>query len=177
MADVRAPEGVVRDTPHRDHLSAACELTSEREPSLDLCPGRWPVRPLVARVSRDDVPEQHAVADPEPTEHGMDDRGCRLGESAPGHLALGGEWDAGDTRAAVPGRLCDQDHPCVRTGVEVRGKPFAQERRPVALIVEVERRADARRREAVDEVALGPCGDQATGNAPPRESFPGTVTR
>src|SRR6185437_8971688 len=93
-----------------------------------------------------DVPQQHLVLDPELGEDAVDDRRARLGRPLPRELALGGEGEAADTRAAIARSLADQDDGRVAPGLEVGGEPFLAQTRAVVL---VERLADPGRGESV----------------------------
>src|SRR5262249_43942650 len=61
-----------------------------------------------------------------------------------------GERDPGHARAAIAGRLGDEQDRRAGALVEVALEPLAEERRPLAPAVEVERRADLGRREPRD---------------------------
>jgi len=107
--------------------------------------------PGTVRVRGHHVPEQDVRLERELREHAVDDRGRRLARPGAGELALGGERQPADTRAAITGRLADEQ---VRRGVpprQVIAQPLAAELRIGVL---VERRADAGARELVDERAL-----------------------
>ena len=82
----------------------------------------------------------------------MDDRRRRLGGAGAGQLALRGERDAGDTRAAVAGRLADEQQRCFLPRFEVREQPLAAHGRALAVTIEVERRADPRAPQPFDEL-------------------------
>ena len=84
---------------------------------VDLGAGRLPVRLRRARMRRDEVPEQDVVLEPELRERPLHDRRGRLRRPAAGQLALGGERNPRDARAAVAGRLADEQDP--------RPAPFA----------------------------------------------------
>ena len=75
----------------------------------------------------DDVPEQHAVREPELGEHAVDDRGRRLGGPSARQLPLGREGDAGDAGAAVPRSLADEHERRVAAGIEIRLQPLAEQ--------------------------------------------------
>ena len=80
----------------------------------------------------------------------MDHRGRRLGRAGAGELALGREGETADARAAVAGRLADEQVRRLRPLRQVVPQPLAAELRAAVL---VEGRADARPRELVDQVA------------------------
>src|SRR6188508_1468490 len=69
-----------------------------------------------------------------------------------GELALRGERDPGDTRTAVAGCLADEQQPCFLPGFEVREEPLAAHGRAVTVTIEVERRADPRAPQPLDEL-------------------------
>ena len=99
----RAERGL-RDPAHRDDSATRGEELEERTGRLDLV-GPWAtVGGRLAgpvRVRGDDVPEQHVLLEAELVEHAVDDRRRRLRGPASRQLALGGERDAADPRAAV----------------------------------------------------------------------------
>jgi hypothetical protein len=66
-----------------------------------------------------DVPEQHRLHQPELGEHAVNDGRGRLCRAGAGQLPLGGEGDAGNAGAAVPGCLTDEENRSVRTRFEV----------------------------------------------------------
>src|SRR5439155_23939101 len=104
------------------------------------CPGmRW-----------DDVPAERVEL--ELRERALDDRRRRLGRPASGQLALGRERDPGDARAAIAGGLAHEQDACSAVLPEIALEPLPPEIRAIAVAVEVERAADARRREAIDEL-------------------------
>src|SRR5205823_11852234 len=107
---------------------------------LDLAARRRAVRALVARVRRDDVPEENLVLEVELGEHAVDDRRRRLGRPRPRELPLRGERNPRDTRAAIAGRFADEQDSRACALVEIALEPSAQERRALAVAVEVVRR-------------------------------------
>ena len=102
------------------------------------------------RVRRHDVPEQDVLLARELAQHPVDDRGRRLGRPGAGDLALGGERQAADARAAPAGRLADEQERRVPARVEVGAQARAPERRAGVLVVRV---ADRGRRQRLDQVA------------------------
>jgi hypothetical protein len=92
-----------------------------------------------------DVPEEHRVAEAELGEHPVDDGRRRLAGRLSRELPLGGERNAGDTRAAISRRLADEQQRCVGMGVEVAVEPLGE---PLVAIL-VERVADPAARETV----------------------------
>jgi hypothetical protein len=100
-------------------------------------------------VRRDDVPAEGI--EPELREHTLDDRGGGLSGSAAGELPFRREGDAGDTRAAVPGRLANEEDLCVGAGFEVVDQARATNIRAGSFAVEVERRPDPSRSETRHE--------------------------
>jgi hypothetical protein len=104
------------------------------------------------RMRRHHVPEQDVGRELELRERAVDDRRRRLGRPRAGELALGREREPADTRAAVAGRLADEQVPGSRPPLQVAPQPLAA---GLGVGVLVERRADARPRELVDELALG----------------------
>ena len=55
-------------------------------------------------------------------EHALDDRRRRLGRAPAGQLPLGGERDPRDPRAAVAGRLADEQERRLRPRLEIGGR-------------------------------------------------------
>ena len=125
------------------------ELGEERPRRGDLCARRRTIRGLRSRMGRDEVPEQDVVLGAELVEDAVDDRRGRLGRAAAGQLPLGRERDPGHPRAAIAGRLADEQNGRVPPRVEVRAEPLTPQRRVGVLVV---RRADPRPRELRDEV-------------------------
>ena len=74
-----------------------------------------------------------SLGEPELGEHAVDDGRGRLGRALARELPLRGERDAGDARAAVAGRLGDEQDRRRRALVEVRREPSAQQRRTRAV--------------------------------------------
>jgi hypothetical protein len=95
-------------------------------------------------MSRDDVPEQDVLFDPELVEDAVDDRRGRLGRPGAGELALGGEGDAADPGTAISRGLADEDDRGVPFPIEVLLEAFPPQARTAVLI---ERVADPRARE------------------------------
>ena len=77
-------------------------------------------------MGRHDVPEQHLLVELELGEDAVDDRRRRLGRPGAGELTLGGERDAGDSRAAVAGGLADEHERRIALRVEVGGRAGAR---------------------------------------------------
>jgi hypothetical protein len=154
MPHVRGPEDGVSEPPDGDRPAAGGEVFQEahRLPYFGL---RGPtVRqrlPETVRVRRHDVPEQDVVLELELLERAVDDRRRRFGRPGTGELALGRERQPADARAAVAGRLADEE--VARAGVprQVVLQPLAAELRIGVL---VERLADAGSGQLVDELAL-----------------------
>src|SRR4029077_18638457 len=91
---------------------------------LDLGAGRTPVRGRRAGMRRHDVPEEDALLEPELFEDAVHDRRARLRGAAAGGLALGGERDPGEARAAVAARLADEHQRRVGAVAEVGEQPL-----------------------------------------------------
>src|SRR6266566_6703169 len=144
MANVRCVERGGGETADGDRDPSAGQLVEERSGRLDLGPRRTPVEGLAAGMRRDDVPEQHVVLDAELRKHAVNDRRGRLGRAVPRELALGGEGNPADPRAAIAGCLADEHDPCVPMSAEVPAKAFLEQLRAGVLVV---RLADLRRRE------------------------------
>jgi hypothetical protein len=102
-------------------------------------------------MGRHDVPEQHVVDEPEPRERPVHDGRTRLRGPRPAELTFRGERDPADPRAAVAGRLADEDDRRCGARAEIRAQPLPPQRGARVLVV---RRADARRGEAIDEVVV-----------------------
>ena len=120
MADVRRVERRLRDAADGEHAAAARELSGERQPGLDLraasaCGSTVAVPGCVGTTFH----RSTASLEAELVEHAVDDRRRRLAGRLSRELPLGGERDAGDARAAVAGRLADEQQRRVGAGVEV----------------------------------------------------------
>ena len=98
------------------------QLVEERPGRAYLRARRPPVRRSRAWMRRHDVPQQHVVLDSELAEHAVHDRRARLRRARAGQLALRGEGDAADARAAIPGRLADEDDRRSRVLLEIRAR-------------------------------------------------------
>lgn len=146
MADIRSTQNGVREAADGDHATAVRDPIDEEQSRADLRVSRAAVRVRPARpvrVRRDNVPEQHLLLDPELGEHAVDDRRRRLGRAAAGQLALGGEGDARDPRAAVARRLADEQQRRLLSRAEIREQALAPQIRGGAVTIEVEGRAYA----------------------------------
>src|SRR5215471_4240553 len=149
MPHIPRSESLGRDASDRDRAAPSGDVGEKGCARLDLASGRSAVRGLGPGVRRHDVPEQHLVLDAELGEDAMDDRCGRLGRAGAGQLALGREGDPADPRAAVAGRLADEDDLCAGSCLEVRAETAAEKRRRRVLVVRI---ADHRGGEPVDEV-------------------------
>src|SRR5262245_24012712 len=111
MTDPGDAERVLGDTADRNDLTPRGEELEERARRLDLV-GPWPAIGLglapPVRVRRHDVPEEHVLIETELVEHTVNDRRGCLGRALPRQLALRGERDSADPRAAIAGRLADE---------------------------------------------------------------------
>src|SRR4051795_6654924 len=116
------------------------QFGEERIAGGDLDPGRPPVRALRPRMRGDDVPAEGVQI--ESGERPLDDLRARLGRPLARELPLRGERDAGDSGAAVAGRLADKDQRRARVRFEVLAKAAPAQFRAVTRAVEIERRAD-----------------------------------
>ena len=143
MPDVGSAERRLGDAADGENAAAARELAGERQAGLDLPACRRPVRHRAAGMRRHDVPEDHGVGELEVGEHLVDDGRGRLAGRLPGELPLGGEGNAGDTRAAISRRLADEQQRRVGMGVEVAIEALGE---PLVAVL-VERVADLRPRE------------------------------
>jgi hypothetical protein len=154
MPHIPAAEDRVSQASDGDRPAAGGDLHEEAHRlSYFVLRGRA-VRARVAwkvRMRRHHVPEQDIGVELELRERSVDDRRRRLGRAGAGELALRGERDPADARAAVAGRFADEQVPRVRPPRQVVPQPLAAELRVGVL---VERRADAGARELVDESAL-----------------------
>ena len=83
--------------------------------------------------------------------YAVHDRGTRLCRTASGELALRGEGNAGDPRAAIAGSLSDQQDRGIGVCIEIVDEPPTSQLRAFALAIEVERPPDAGRGETLDE--------------------------
>ena len=137
------------DSAHGDDAATRGEELEERAGRLDLVGPRSAVGRRLAepvRVRRHDVPEQHVLLEAELVEHAVDDRRRRLRGPASRQLALGGERDAADPRAAVAGRLSDEQELGFRAPLEVVGEPLPELCRDAAYWLYVEPICAAARR-------------------------------
>src|SRR4051812_21273305 len=165
VADVLATESCLRDAPDGDHAAAGGEPLDVREPAVDLRPRRRPIGRCRARMRRHDVPEQHVLGKTEVGQHALHDRRRRLGRPCAGEQALGGERDPRETRAAVAGRLADEQHARLPPRLEVLRQPRAEETGSGSVSIEVERLADVGAGEVGDERSDAPIA------APSRETM------
>lgn len=94
-------------------------------------------------MRRHDVPEEHGVGELEFGEHAVDDGRGRLAGRLPGELALRGERNARDARAAISRRLPDEQQRRVGMPVEVAIEALGE---PLVAVL-VEGVADSRPRE------------------------------
>ena len=111
VTHVRVAENRVREAADGDDRAASRELVEERPRVLDLDARGTAVAVRAireVRVRRHDVPAERLLLESELCERAADDRGGRLGGAAAGELPFRGERDPGDARAAVAGRLADQ---------------------------------------------------------------------
>src|SRR6188472_3983629 len=152
VADVGRTQSLLRDAADGEHTATPSELARKREAGANLVSPRRPVERRGAGVSRDDVPQQNALLELQLREDALDDRRRGLGGAGAGELALRGERDPGDTRTAVAGCLADEQQPCFLPGFEVREEPLAAHGRAVTVTIEVERRADPRAPQPLDEL-------------------------
>jgi len=103
------------------------------------------------RMRRHDVPKQHVVVEAELCEDAMDDRRRRLRRAAAAELALRREGQPAHARAAIAGRLADEQIRRAAPPPQVRDQPLPAEPRRRVL---VERLADSRTGERLDEIPL-----------------------
>jgi len=134
MPDVRRVEDCFCDAADGEHATAARELARERQAGFDFGALWCAVRRCRAGMSRHDVPEENGVLKLELFERAVDDRRGRLAGRRAADLAFGRERDPRDARAAVAGRLADEQDRSVGAFVEVAiealGEPL------VAVLVE-----------------------------------------
>jgi hypothetical protein len=140
MTHVRRAENVGCEPPNRDNAASARELVEERTRGAHLSARGQPVRRRRPGMRRHDVPEQDVLLDPELAQDTVHDRRSCLGRSAAGELALRGERHAADPRAAVAGRLADEQQLYVLALREMLVKPLAAQLGAIVLVV---RRSDA----------------------------------
>ena len=148
MAHVLAAERGVRDTTDRDDAAPTRELGEERSACFHLRASGPAVVRLGSGMRRHDVPEEDVVLELQVGERLADDRGRRLRRPGAGELALGREGDPADARAAVAGRLADEDEGRVPPALEVVREAATPE---LGAGVLVEGRADLRAGQAADE--------------------------
>src|SRR3954454_2299717 len=165
MPDALGAERRVRDPADGDDTAPRRQPIDEMKPRRHLRARRRMVRPLRPRVRRHDVPEQHVVADAELREDAVDDRRARLGRAGARQLALRGEREPRDARAAVPGRLADEQQARLPPRFEVRRQPPSEDTGAGSLAVEVEGAADLGAPELGDERSDAPIA------APSRETM------
>jgi acylphosphatase len=145
VPDVAAAENRLGEAADREDLSAAGERGQERAGLGDLSASRRTVRGRPARavrVSRDDVPEEDVILEPELAEDAVHDGGGRLGRTRAGELAFRRQRDAAHTGSAVAGCLGDEEERGVDALLQVGGEPLAQKRSARPVTVEVECRPD-----------------------------------
>jgi CheY-like chemotaxis protein len=148
VADVRRAGRGSRDPADRDHLTGDSEGVEEEQAGLDLAPARRAVRPLRTGMGRNDVPEQDDLYESVGGENAVDDRRGRFRRPGAAQLSFRGEGDSGHARPAIPGGFADEQDARFGVGAEVVDQaPPAQ--RGVGVLVE--RRADRRARETIDE--------------------------
>jgi hypothetical protein len=140
MTHVRRTKNVGCEPPNRDNAASARELVEERTRGAHLSARGQPVRRRRPGMRRHDVPEQDVLLDPELAQDTVHDRRSCLGRSAAGELALRGERHAADPRAAVAGRLADEQQLYVLALREMLVKPLAAQLGAIVLVV---RRSDA----------------------------------
>src|SRR4051812_24792155 len=148
VTQVRSAERGLRAAADGNYAAASGQLAGERKARLDLGAAGSPVRGRAARMGGDDVPEQHALLELQLRQHAMDDGRARLRGAAAGELALGGERDPGDARAAGACRLADKQDRRLGTRLEVGTEPLPPRGCPVPVTIQVERGADRGAREA-----------------------------
>ena len=146
MPDIRSSGGASREPADGDQAAALRELLEEGPRGEDLEPGRTPVRRLRPRVGGHDVPAQGVQL--EFGEDPLHDRGRRLRRSAAAELTLRGEGQTGDPGTAIAGGLTHEKERSAGMIFQIGPKPAAPGLRARSVTVEVERRADARGREA-----------------------------
>ena len=146
MPDIRSSGGASREPADGDQAAALRELLEEGPRGEDLEPGRTPVRRLRPRVGGHDVPAQGVQL--ELGEDPLHDRGRRLRRPAAAELTLRGEGQTGDPGTAIAGGLTHEKERSAGMIFQIGPKPAAPGLRARSVTVEVERRADARGREA-----------------------------
>jgi hypothetical protein len=145
MPNIRRVDCRRCDPPDREPAASVHQLTREWEAGFDLGPSRRAIGIRGSRVRRHDVPQQHVLVEAELREHAVHDRRGRLGRPSARELPLGRERDARDARAAVAGRLTDDQDRRVGALLEVARETLSQS----VVSVLVERVADSRSGEAV----------------------------
>ena len=146
MPDIRSSGGASREPADGDQAAALRQLLEEGPRGEDLEPGRTPVRRLRPRVGGHDVPAQGVQL--EFGEDPLHDRGRRLRRPAAAELTLRGERQTGDPGTAIAGGLTHEKERSAGMIFQIGPKPAAPGLRARSVTVEVERRADARGREA-----------------------------
>jgi len=146
MPDIRSSGGASREPADGDQAAALRELLEEGPRGEDLEPGRTPVRRFRPRVGRHGVPAQGVQL--ELGEDPLHDRGRRLRRPAAAELTLRGEGQTGDPGTTIAGGLTHEKERSAGMIFQIGPKPAAPGLRARSVTVEVERRADARGREA-----------------------------
>ena len=147
-------EDALGDAPDGQRASSFGELSRVDPTGGQLVDRGHPIRrpvPEAMGMRRNDVPEKHALPEPELPQDALNDGRGRLRRAAAGELPLGRERDAGDPRAAIAGCLSDEEEVGIATRLEIPGEARAKERCPVSFGVLVEGRADPRGRQVLDE--------------------------
>src|SRR4249920_294514 len=112
MTDIGRAENGLRNAAHGDHAAPAGELAQEGPGIVDLgaCRAAVRLRPRrEVRMCRHDVPAKRLLFQLELGEYAADDGGARLLRPSAGQLALRGERDPGDTRAAIARGLAHEE--------------------------------------------------------------------
>ena len=142
VPDVGDTECLCCHSADADNATARRQHLDEAAARLDLRPGRRTVRRRRARMRGDDVPEQDGALETEVVQRALHDRRRGLRQSRPRQLALRRERKARNAGAAVAGRLADEQQRRACPVREIGAEAVAQEARPRALRVLVERRPE-----------------------------------
>jgi hypothetical protein len=155
MSHVGSAENALCQPPDRDHPTPGGELPQKRRGRVDFDPRRPAVRRGCARMSRDDIPEEHVVFQAELAQDAVDDRRARLARPRSRQLPLRRERDPGDAGAPIPRRLADEEERRICPREQVAAKTLAEKRGPLAIGVLVEGASDPSVREIRDEPSDG----------------------
>ena len=118
------PQRRLGEAADRHDAPARRELVQERARCCYFRRGRSAIGCGLAEMVRmrgHDVPEQDVLLEPKLGKNTMDDRRARLGRACPCQLALRGEGEPADPRAAIARGLTDEQHRRVGARLQVSG--------------------------------------------------------